>query len=58
MLLHDILKLRHESVVEFEKLVGQPAELLINNTLMARGEVIVLNDRFGFRITKFITPPT
>jgi flagellar motor switch protein FliN/FliY len=51
------LKLRRGSVVELDKLVGQPADLLINSTLMARGEVIVINDRFAFRISKFMTPP-
>jgi flagellar motor switch protein FliN/FliY len=43
------------SVVELEKLVGQPVDLLINGTPMAKGEVIVINERFGFRITKFLT---
>ncbi len=56
MLVRDVLKLRRGSVVELEKLVGQPADLLINNTPLAKGEVIVINERFGFRITKFITP--
>lgn len=54
--IREVLKLRRGSVVELEKLVGQPADLLINNTPLARGEVIVINERFGFRITKFITP--
>lgn len=51
----DILKLHRGSVVELEKLVGQPVDLLINGTPMAKGEVIVINERFGFRITKFLT---
>jgi flagellar motor switch protein FliN/FliY len=54
--IREVLKLRRGSVVELEKLVGQPADLLINNTLMAKGEVIVINERFGFRVTKFVTP--
>lgn len=58
MAIRDVLKLRRGSVVELEKLVGQPVDLLINNTPLARGEVIVINERFGFRITKFITPPS
>lgn len=52
----EILKLRRGSVVELDKLVGQPVDLMVNNTLMAKGEVIVINERFGFRITKFIAP--
>lgn len=56
MPIRDVLKLRRGSVVELDKLVGQPADLLINNTLMAKGEVIVINERFGFRITKFNKP--
>lgn len=56
MTVRDVLKLRRGSVVELDKLVGQPADLLINNTLMAKGEVIVINERFGFRITKINKP--
>ncbi|MHB9025437.1 MAG: flagellar motor switch protein FliN [Armatimonadota bacterium] len=56
MPVRDVLKLHRGSVVELEKLVGQPADLLVNNTPMAKGEVIVINERFGFRITKFIKP--
>ncbi|MEI6519920.1 MAG: flagellar motor switch protein FliN [bacterium] len=55
MSVKDILKLHRGSVVELEKLVGQPVDLLINGTPMAKGEVIVINERFGFRITKFLT---
>lgn len=54
--IRDVLKLTRGSVIELEKLVGQPADLMINGTLMARGEVIVINERFGFRITKFASP--
>lgn len=53
MPIREVLKLRRGSVVELERLVGQPADLLINNTMLAKGEVIVVNERFGFRITKF-----
>ncbi len=51
----EILKLHRGSVVELEKLVGQPVDLLVNGTPMAKGEVIVINERFGFRIMKFLT---
>jgi len=56
MLLRDVLKLHRGSVIELDKLVGQPADLLINNIVVARGEVIVLNERFGFRVSKFVSP--
>ncbi|MHB0938364.1 MAG: flagellar motor switch protein FliN [Armatimonadota bacterium] len=56
MLLRDVLKLHRGSVIELDKLVGQPADLLINNIIVARGEVIVLNERFGFRVSKFVAP--
>lgn len=52
----EILKLQRGSVVELDRLVGEPVDLLINNTLLAKGEVIVINERFGFRIMKFINP--
>lgn len=56
MLLRDVLKLHRGSVIELDKLVGQPADLLINNNIVAKGEVIVLNERFGFRVSKFVSP--
>ncbi|HOF87696.1 MAG TPA: FliM/FliN family flagellar motor switch protein [Armatimonadota bacterium] len=56
LLVRDILKLRHGAVIELEKLVGQPADLLVNTMPFAKGEVIVVNGRFGFRITKFVSP--
>ncbi|OPZ86019.1 MAG: Flagellar motor switch protein FliN [bacterium ADurb.Bin429] len=56
LLVRDILKLHRGAVIELEKLVGQPADLLVNNMPFAKGEVIVINGRFGFRITKFVSP--
>lgn len=54
--IRDVLKFHRGSVIELDKLTGQPVDLLVNNTLMAKGEVIVINGRFGFRITKFVQP--
>ncbi len=51
--IREILKLHRGSVVELDRLVGQPVDLFVNNTLLAKGEVIVINERFGFRIMKF-----
>lgn len=55
MPIRDVLKFHRGSVIELEKMTGQPVDLLVNNTLMAKGEVIVINGRFGFRITKFVS---
>jgi len=54
MPVREVLKLQPGSVVELDKLVGQPVSLLVNNTLVAKGEVVVVNERFGLRILKFI----
>ena len=53
---HDILQLDEGSVIELTKLVGEPMEILINNLLTARGEVVVVNERFGVRVTDVIDP--
>lgn len=58
MLVRDILRLHRGAVLELDKLVGQPADLLVNNMPFAKGEVIVVNGRFGFRLTKFVEPTT
>lgn len=48
----DILKLRAGSVIELDKLAGEPVELYVNEKCIARGEVVVVDDRFGIRITE------
>ena len=52
----DLLKLGQGSVVELDKLTDQPLEILINNKLMAEGEVVVINEKFGIRLTNIISP--
>jgi flagellar motor switch protein FliN/FliY len=52
----DILALGPGSVVELEKLVGEPVDLLVNNKCVARGEVVVVEENFGLRITSLISP--
>jgi flagellar motor switch protein FliN/FliY len=54
MPVREVLKLRRGSVIELNKLSGQPVEVLVNNTLMARGEVILINGRFGIRLNAFV----
>ncbi|MCX6826376.1 MAG: flagellar motor switch protein FliN [candidate division Zixibacteria bacterium] len=52
----DILSLGPGSVVELDKLVGEPVDLLVNQKCVARGEVVVVEENFGLRITQLISP--
>ncbi len=52
----NLLQLAHGSVVELEALAGEPMDVLVNGTLIAQGEVVVVNDKFGIRLTDIITP--
>jgi flagellar motor switch protein FliN/FliY len=56
MQIQDILKLGPGSIVELEKLAGDPVELLINDRPIARGEVVVIDENFGVRLTSIVTP--
>jgi len=56
MPISDILALGPGSVVELNKLAGEPADLLINYKVVARGEVVVIDENFGLRITQLMTP--
>ena len=55
MLLKELLQLGQGSVVELEKLAGEPMEILANQKLIARGEVVVVNEKFGVRLTDIIS---
>ena len=44
------------SVIELNKLAGEPMEVLVNNKLVARGEVVVVNEKFGIRLTDVVSP--
>jgi flagellar motor switch protein FliN/FliY len=55
MLIRDLLKLNQGSVIELEKFAGEPVEIYVNGKLMAKGEVVVVNDKFGVRITEIIS---
>lgn len=54
MMIKDILQLGQGSIIDFEKLAGEPVDLLVNNKKLAEGEVVVVDDRFGIRITKLV----
>lgn len=56
MLIKDLLQLGQGSVVELEKLAGEPMEVLVNDKLVARGEVVVVNEKFGVRLTDIVSP--
>jgi len=56
MLIKDLLQLGQGSVVELEKIAGEPMEILVNDKLVARGEVVVVNEKFGVRLTDIISP--
>ncbi len=56
MLIKDILELGHGSVIEFDKLAGEPVDLLINDKKIAEGEVVVIEEHFGIRLTHLIKP--
>ncbi len=56
MLIQELLQLGQGSVIELEKLAGEPMEVLVNNKLIARGEVVVVNEKFGVRLTDIISP--
>lgn len=56
MLIRDLLQLGQGSVVELEKLAGEPLEVFISDKLIARGEVVVVNEKFGIRLTDIISP--
>ena len=56
MSIRNLLQLAHGSVVELDGLAGEPMDVLVNGTLIAQGEVVVVNDKFGIRLTDIITP--
>jgi flagellar motor switch protein FliN/FliY len=56
ILISDLLQLGQGSVIELTKLAGEPLEILINQKLVARGEVVVINEKFGVRLTDIISP--
>jgi flagellar motor switch protein FliN/FliY len=52
----DLLSLGQGSVIELERMVGEPHDVLVNGTLIAQGEVVVVNDQFGIRFTDIVSP--
>ena len=56
VLVKDLLQMGQGSVIELDKLAGEPLEILVNGKLVARGEVVVINEKFGARLTDIISP--
>ena len=56
MLVNDLLQMGQGSVITLNKLAGEPLEIFINRKLVARGEVVVVNEKFGVRLTDIISP--
>lgn len=56
ILINDLLQLGQGSIVELNKLAGEPLEILVNQKLVARGEAVVVNEKFGVRITDILSP--
>jgi flagellar motor switch protein FliN/FliY len=56
MSIQELLSLGPGSVVELDKVAGEPLDILVNDRLVARGEAVVVNDKFGIRITDIVSP--
>jgi len=54
--IQDLLQLNRGSVVELDRFAGEPMDVMINGTLIAHGEVVVVNEKFGIRLTDVISP--
>ena len=50
----DLMRLTQGSVVELDRIAGEPLDLLINNTVVAQGEVVLVNERYGIRLTRVV----
>jgi len=54
--IRNLLQLNQGSVVELDRLAGEPMDVLVNGTLIAKGEVVVVNEKFGIRLTDIVSP--
>ncbi len=54
--IRNLLQLNQGSIVELDRLAGEPLDVMVNGTLIAHGEVVVVNERFGIRLTDVISP--
>jgi flagellar motor switch protein FliN/FliY len=56
MLISELLQLGQGSIIELNKLAGEPVEIFVNQKLIARGEVVVVNEKFGIKMTDILSP--
>ena len=56
MQIRNLLNLTYGSVIELDILAGEPLEMVVNGCLVAQGEVVIVNDRYGIRLTDIVTP--
>jgi len=56
LLVKDVLQLNQGSVVELSKLAGEPLDIFVNSKLVARGEAVVVNEKFGVRLVDIVSP--
>lgn len=56
LLVKDVLQLNQGSVVELTKLAGEPLDVFVNSKLVARGEAVVINEKFGIRLVDIVSP--
>ena len=52
--IRDLMRLTQGSVVELDRIAGEPLDLLVNNTVVAQGEIVLVNDRYGIRLTRVV----
>ena len=52
--IRDLMRLSQGSVVELDRIAGEPLDLLVNDTVVAQGEVVLVNDRYGIRLTRVV----
>ena len=54
MKIRDLLRLTQGSVVELDRIAGEPLDLMVNNTVVAQGEIVLVNERYGIRLTRVV----
>ncbi len=56
MSISDLLKLSQGAIIELDRMAGEPLDVLVNGTLVARGEIVVVKDKFGIMLTEVVSP--
>lgn len=56
LMVKDLLQMREGYIIELDKLAGEPLDLYVNSRLIARGEAVLVNDKFGLRLTEVVSP--